>query len=87
MLHDGEEVRCQISAVAIDELIGGPRGTHVDREAQFLELREIIERLSAAKFEAGTVTPGSILCIFAKDVRKSLGQKLEAFASFRAKDS
>src|SRR5271169_132382 len=32
MLNGAEEVQCQISAAAIDELVGGPRGSYVDRD-------------------------------------------------------
>ncbi len=32
MLNGSEEVVCQITAAAIDELAGGPRGKYVDRE-------------------------------------------------------
>jgi hypothetical protein len=63
---------CQISAAAIDELVGGPRGSYVDRETQFAQLRETIEGLASAKFDAGTVVRGSILRIFAKDIPKTI---------------
>jgi hypothetical protein len=46
MLNGSEEVVCQISAAAIDELAGGPRGKYVDRETQFSLMRETIERLA-----------------------------------------
>jgi hypothetical protein len=72
MLNGGEEVQCQISAAAIDELVGGPRGSYVDRETQFLQLRETIESLASAKFDAGTIVRGSILRIFAKDIQKAI---------------
>ena len=72
MLDVGEEVECQISAAAIDELVGGPRGRYVDRETQFSQLRETIESLASAKFDAGTIVRGSILRIFAKDIPKAI---------------
>jgi hypothetical protein len=68
MSENGKDVECRISAAAIDELVGGPRGSCVDRETQFLKLREAIERLATAKFDAGTFVRGSILRIFAKDI-------------------
>jgi hypothetical protein len=34
MFSGSEEVGCQISVAAIAELVGGPRGIHVDRETQ-----------------------------------------------------
>ena len=72
MLDGGEDVECQISAAAIDELVGGPRGSYVDRETQFSQLRETIESLATAKFDAGTFARGSILRIFAKDIPKAM---------------
>ena len=72
MLDGAEQIECQISAAAIDELVGGPRGSYVDRETQFSQLREIIEGLASAKFDTGTVVRGSILRIFAKDIPKAL---------------
>jgi hypothetical protein len=70
MFSGGEEVECQISAAAIDELVGGPRGSYVNRETQFSLLRETIESLASAKFETSSFVRGSILRIFAKDIRK-----------------
>jgi hypothetical protein len=70
MLNGGEEVECQISAAAIDELVGGPRGGYLDREVQFMQLREAIESLASAKFDTGTVV--RILRIFAKDIPKAI---------------
>jgi len=71
MLDGGEDVECQISAAAIDELVGGPRGSFVDRETQFSQLRETIEGLATAKFDASTFARGSVLRIFAKDIPKA----------------
>ena len=68
MLNGSEEVECQISAAAIDELVGGPRGTSVDRETQFSLLRETIERLASTKFDTSPIVRGSVLRIFAKDI-------------------
>lgn len=72
MLNGGEEVRCQISAAAIDELVGGPRGGYLDRETQFAQLRETIESLASAKFDTGPIVRGGILRIFAKDIPKTM---------------
>jgi len=68
MLNGSEEVECQISAAAIDELVGGPRGTSVDRETQFSLLRETIESLASTKFDTSPIVRGSVLRIFAKDI-------------------
>ena len=46
MLNIGETVPCEISSAAMDEL-AGKRGTQpAEREAQFLRLRETIERIA-----------------------------------------
>jgi hypothetical protein len=71
MLNGSEEVECQISAAAMDELVGGPRGSYVDREAQFSLLRETIESLASGKFDASTIVSSSMLRIFAKDMPKA----------------
>jgi Protein of unknown function (DUF1488) len=68
MLNGSEEVECQISAAAIDELVGGPRGTSVDRGTQFSLLRETIESLASTKFDTSPIVRGSVLRIFAKDI-------------------
>ena len=73
MLNDGKEVTFQISAAAIDNLVGRPRGwprMPPDREAQFLRVREAIESIASAKFHSGTIVQGDIVRIFAKDLRK-----------------
>ena len=49
MLNDSDEVEFQISAAAIDKLLGGPRGRFVDREIQFSLLRETIECLAVSR--------------------------------------
>jgi Protein of unknown function (DUF1488) len=82
MFNGGEEVQCQISAAAIDELVGGPRGSYVDRETQFSQLRETIESLASAKFDTGTIVRGGILRIFAKDIPKAI--RRDDFSSSRS---
>jgi hypothetical protein len=72
MLNGEKEVQCQISAAAMDELVGGPRGRYVDRETQFSQLRETIESLASTKFDTGTIVLGGILRIFAKDIPKAI---------------
>jgi len=72
MLYGDEEVECQISAAAIDELVGGPKGSYVDRQTQFSQLRQTIESLASAKFATGPVVRGNALRIFAKDIPKAI---------------
>jgi hypothetical protein len=68
MLNDSDEVEFQISAAAIDELLGGPGGGPVDREIRFSLLRETIERLASDEFSSSNFARA--LRIFAKDTRK-----------------
>jgi hypothetical protein len=70
MLNGGEEVECQISAAAIDTLVGGPTGSYQERQAQFSLFRDTIESLASAKFDTGVVLRGSTVRIFAKDIPK-----------------
>jgi hypothetical protein len=77
MLNGAEEVDCQISAAAIDELVGGPR-RGVDRETQFSQLRDTVERLASIKFDNSAVVGGSVVRIFAKDIGKSSRNDLGA---------
>jgi Protein of unknown function (DUF1488) len=72
MLYGDEEVECQISAAAIDELVGGPKGSYVDRQTQFSQLRQTIESLASAKFATGPVVRGNALRVFAKDIPKAI---------------
>src|SRR5260370_9508605 len=52
MLNEGETVESPISGAAMDEL-SGKRGTlPVEREAQFLLLRDAIERIASHNFDS-----------------------------------
>jgi hypothetical protein len=69
--HNGEAVECQISSVAMDDL-AGKRGTLPDeREAQFIRLRELIERIASDNFDNETVVRGAIVRIFGKHIRSA----------------
>jgi hypothetical protein len=66
---EGGAVQCQISGAAMDEL-AGKRGTQpAEREAQFLHLREAIERIASDNFDHGLALSGAIVRIFAKHIR------------------
>jgi len=70
MLNEGETVECAISGAAMDEL-SGKRGTlPVEREAQFLLLRDAIERIASDNFDSETPVSGGVFRIFAKHVSK-----------------
>ncbi len=71
MLNKGETVECTISGAAMDEL-SGKRGTlPAEREAQFLLLREAIERIASDKFDSETPVTGGVVPFFAKDIRSA----------------
>jgi hypothetical protein len=66
---EGGTVFCQISAAAMDELAGA-RGTRPDeREAQFMSLRDTIERIASDNFDHGATVKGAAVRIFAKHIR------------------
>jgi hypothetical protein len=69
MQNDAETVECQISDAAMDEL-AGVRGTpSLARQAQFLALRDAIEKIASDLFDVGIVK-GSVIRIFTKHVGK-----------------
>jgi hypothetical protein len=70
MLDDGgESVECQISDAAMDEL-AGERGTpSTARQAQFLALRDTVERIASDLFDTGPIVKGSVIRIFTKHIR------------------
>jgi hypothetical protein len=70
MLNGDEMVECQISGAAMDELAGGKGTLPMDREAQFLRLRDQIEHIASTIFVARMVLKGAQIRIFWKDIRK-----------------
>jgi hypothetical protein len=70
MLNGDETVECQISDAAMDEL-AGVRGTpSIARQAEFLALRDAIERIASDLFDAGPIVKGSVVRIFTKHIHK-----------------
>jgi hypothetical protein len=64
MLNKAETVECAISGA-------GKRGAlPAEREAQFLCLREAIERIASDNFDHDTIVRGAVVRIFAKHIRK-----------------
>ena len=71
MLNKDETVPCEISSAAMDEL-AGKRGTlPAEREAQFLRLRETIERIASDNFDSDAIARGAVVRIFAKHIRSA----------------
>ena len=69
MLNKDETVECTISGAAMDELSGKKGTLPVEREAQFLLLRDAIERIASDNFDHDRIAPGGVVRIFAKHVR------------------
>ena len=67
--NEGGTVRCQISAAAMDELARAHGTPPHEREAQFLSLRETIERIASDNFDHGDAARSAAVRIFAKHVR------------------
>jgi hypothetical protein len=72
MLNDKWVVQCQISDAALDEL-AGMQGTESEaRLAQFLSLRDTIEKLATRLFDEAPRSPGYVVRIFSKHLRAPL---------------
>ena len=70
MQNGDDTVDCQISDAAMDEL-AGVRGTpSIARQAQFLTLRDAIEKIASDVFDAGPIVKGSVVRIFTKHIHK-----------------
>lgn len=64
MLNDGDVVQCQISDAAMDELAGMQGTESSARQAQFLSLRETIERIASDLYDEAPRFPGYVVRIF-----------------------
>ena len=70
MLNDGKVVPCQISCAALDQL-AGTKGTESSaRQAQFLLLRNAIEKIASDLFAQSPSVDGYVVRIFAKHVKQ-----------------
>jgi Protein of unknown function (DUF1488) len=71
VMLDGEQpVECQISDAAMDEL-AGTRGTpSMARQAQFVALRDVIERIASDLYDSGHMVKGVTIRIFTKHIPK-----------------
>jgi hypothetical protein len=65
---EGGKVRCQISGAAMDELAGARGTPSSEREAQFMSLRDAIERVTSEKFDRGGIFKGAVVRVFVKDI-------------------
>ena len=69
MMLDAGIVDCEISSTALDDLAGEKGVRPGEREAQFVRLRDAIERVACHMFEAGGMAPGQTIRIFSKHVK------------------
>jgi len=70
MMHGDQEIECQISDAAMDDL-AGTRGTaSIARQAQFVVLRDAVERIASDIFDSGPVVKGATIRIFTKHISK-----------------
>jgi hypothetical protein len=72
MLNKQVTVECQISDAAMDELAGVKGTQSIARQAQFLALRDAVERVASDIFDKGPVVKGQVVRIFTKHVRTGL---------------
>jgi hypothetical protein len=70
-------VSCQISSVAMDYL-DGRRGTPTsEREAQFIRLRDPVEKVASDVFDNDSDTQSAMVRIFAKHLPNERGEKAD----------
>ena len=78
MLSDTDTVECQISDAALD-VLGGVKGTEGSaRQAQFLSLRDEVERIASAIFDRGPCVRGQVVRIFTKHIPQSPADVVDA---------
>ena len=70
MLNGEETVECQISDAAMDELAGVKGTQSMARQAEFLDLRDAIERIASNMFDEAPRVRGFSVRIFTKHIRK-----------------
>ncbi|KIU48083.1 MULTISPECIES: DUF1488 family protein [Bradyrhizobium] len=70
MMDGDQEVECQISDAAMDEL-AGTRGTaSLARQAQFIALRDAVEQIASDVYDSGRTVKGATIRIFTKHIAK-----------------
>jgi hypothetical protein len=70
MMADATTVVCQISSAALDQLADEKGARPSEREAQFVRLRDAIERIASEKFDNESGVRGPVVRIFAKHIRQ-----------------
>jgi hypothetical protein len=70
MLNGESVVPCQISDAAMDELAGTAGTENSAGHAQFLSLRDEIERIASDLFAQAPPVDGYVIRIFAKHIKR-----------------
>jgi hypothetical protein len=70
MMNDSEVVSCQISDAALDQLAGMEGTESSARQAQFLSLRDTVERIASGLFDKHPRVNGRVVRIFTRDLAK-----------------
>lgn len=70
MMNDGDVVHCQISDAAMDELAGMQGTESSARQAQFMSLRETIERLASDLYDEAPRFKGYVVRIFTRHLAR-----------------
>jgi hypothetical protein len=65
----GKMVHCKISSTAMDELAGAKGTMPSERVAQFVKLRDEIERIASDLFDKAVPGPIGLICIFHHHIR------------------
>ena len=74
---DARVVSCQISSIALDYMVG-KRGTlPSEREAQFIHLRDALEKIASYNFQGETAALDRVVRMFAKHLPQERKQILE----------
>jgi hypothetical protein len=68
--NNGETVECQISDAAMDDLAGVKGTESIARQAQFLALRDDVERIASGIFDEAPRFKGYAVRIFTKHIRR-----------------
>jgi hypothetical protein len=70
MLDNNETVQCQISDAAMDDL-AGMKGTETSaRQAQFISLRDTVERIASDLYDEAPRFKGYVVRIFTKHLER-----------------
>ncbi|MBR0819077.1 DUF1488 family protein [Bradyrhizobium liaoningense] len=69
MMHGANSVDCEISSSALDDLDGTKGTLPVQREAQFMRLRQMVERVASVTFERQGQLKGEPVRIFSKHIK------------------